>query len=95
MPSEMIYVPEHVKMSIIDGEAVLLNVNTGKYLGCDAIGTRILQLVAEDYDADGIVAVLLTEYEINEERLRADLNEFITDCRARGVLDLRLHASAH
>ncbi len=40
-------IPDEVIFRELDGEAVILNLDTGIYFGLDAVGTRIWRLIEE------------------------------------------------
>ena len=43
----MFRIPDEVIFRELDGEAVILNLDTGIYFGLDAVGTRIWRLIEE------------------------------------------------
>ena len=57
----------------MQGEAVLLNLATGVYLGLDQVGTRFWQLLAEHENLGAVVDAMLEEYDVSRERLERDL----------------------
>ena len=83
--------PKRVKMSPevlfreLDGEAVMLDLGTEKYYGLDKVGTRMWQLLEEHDDTEKVIAVLLTEYDVTEERLRQDLAELVENLTEAGL----------
>ena len=68
------------------GEVVLLNLATGTYFGLDAVGTRVWHLIGEQGSKEKVIRVLLAEYEVEENRLRRDLDDLIGRLRAQGLL---------
>jgi hypothetical protein len=68
---------ENVLYQEVDGEAVLLNLNNESYFGLDNVGTRIWQLIQEYGDLERISHAMMEEYEVDESRLRTDLNGFL------------------
>jgi hypothetical protein len=67
-------------------EAVLLHLKTEKYYGLDDVASRMWQLLAETCDPEATVARLLTEYTVDESRLRKDLAAFIDKMVAAQLL---------
>lgn len=61
----------------INGETVLLDMDRENYSGLNTAGTRIWQLLQEPRSAKGIVAVMILEYNIEEDQLKVDLNEIV------------------
>jgi hypothetical protein len=66
-------VPDSTASRELDNETVLLNLDSGIYFGLDPIGTRIWQLLGAGQRLCEVLAILLDEYEVDEDRLSADL----------------------
>lgn len=69
----------------LDGEAVLLNIETGTYYGLDAVGTRIWQLLSDGSQLEAVFDTLLGEYDVPPDELRVDLTAFIDTLVAKGL----------
>jgi hypothetical protein len=69
----------------VDGEAVLLDVETGMYYGLDGVGTRIWQLLETGASEEEISASLLEQYAADAAEVRADVAGFLADLRAKGL----------
>jgi len=76
------------------GEAVILNLATGTYFGLDAVGTRIWQLIAEDWSREQVIAAMLAEYGVEEARLRRDLDDLLGKLRDKGLVTIDAEATA-
>jgi hypothetical protein len=72
----------------ISGETVFLDLERECYFGLDTVGIRIWQLIETSSDLLSIFNTLLEEYEVEESRLRADLETLINDVRDRGLISL-------
>jgi hypothetical protein len=83
-----ISVPEDVLFRDLGGEAVLLNLKTGKYYGLDEVGTRMWSLLAQHGQVEPAYRALLDEYEVAEERLRQDLLHLINDLASQQLLQV-------
>lgn len=68
------------------GESVLLNLTTGTYFGLDAVGTRLWHLLKEQGSAEAAIATLQREYDVDERRLRQDVESLISRLLAKGLL---------
>jgi hypothetical protein len=77
MFSDEVRVAPDVLFRLVGEEGVLLNLNTTRYLGLNAVGTRMWTALAGATSIQAAYDVLLREYEVAPERLRADLEEFI------------------
>ena len=83
-----ISIPEEVLFRDLDGEAVVLNLTSGKYYGLDETGTRMWTLLAQYSRIDAAFKDLLEEYEVTEDQLRQDLLNLVDELAAHGLLEL-------
>jgi hypothetical protein len=79
-------IQEDVLFQELQGEAVLLNLKTGVYLGLDAVGTRIWQLLQEDGTLSRVVEVILAEYDVTREKFESDLLNLVSQMEQQGLL---------
>ncbi|MFN3629895.1 MAG: PqqD family protein [Casimicrobiaceae bacterium] len=70
----------------LSGETVLLNLKTEHYFGLDEVGTRIWQLIVAESTPEAIVLTLLEEYDVEAERVRADVERLVGELEAAGLL---------
>ena len=70
------------------GEAVLLDLASGTYFGLDEVGTRIWQLLGEHGSDEPVVAALLDEYDIDEARIRSDLDRLVGELHGKGLVQV-------
>ena len=70
----------------LQGEAVLLNLNSGVYFGLDPVGTRIWQLLSEHDLLSDIAQTIVAEYDVAEERCTADLLTLVADLDRHGLV---------
>lgn len=69
-------------------EVAILNSETGTYFGLDPVGSRIWCLMADGAAVDEVVATLLAEYGVDEQRARNDLRELIEQLAARSLVKI-------
>jgi hypothetical protein len=74
----------------LDGEAVILDLDSGTYFGLNAVGTRMWQLIAQHERLQAVLDDLCLEYDATRETLESDLLELV----AR-LADARLGAVKH
>lgn len=79
-------IPDDVIFRELDGEAVVLNLDTGIYFGLDAVGTRIWQLIEERKPLRIVLDTLIDEYEASPDRLQSDLLAFVERLNGKGLL---------
>jgi hypothetical protein len=56
-----------------DGETVLLDLKTDEYYALDAVGARMMLCLLRASSIQAAATALLTEYDVEPERLEADL----------------------
>jgi Coenzyme PQQ synthesis protein D (PqqD) len=81
-----IAVPESVLFRDLDGEAVLLETGSGRYYGLNEVGTRMWSLLHLHGKLGAVCRALLAEYDVPEDRLREDLEQFVETLAARGLV---------
>ena len=79
-------IPTQVMSRLVGDETVLLDLSSGIYFGLDGVGKRIWESVAEGNNLGQAVAVIVTEFEVDEEQAQADVIEFASDLVERGLL---------
>jgi len=82
----MIRVSPTLSTSMLDDELVLLDSATGKYFGLNPVGSRIFQLLKETGDAGMTVAALVSEFQAEEEKLKADVASFVRLLEDKGLI---------
>jgi hypothetical protein len=79
-------VGETVVCAELEDEAVLLDVASGLYYGLDSTGTVIWRLLTDGLVVEEIVGRMLAEYDVEAERLRLDVSEFLDSLISKGLL---------
>jgi hypothetical protein len=77
----------------LGGEAVLLDLASGRYFGLNPVGTRIWMLLAEGATIDAVVATLSHEFDGDAAAIARDVDELVTELAARGLVVARLASS--
>lgn len=75
-----------VRFRRIEDEGVVLVQENNEVLGVSAVGIRFLELVDGRSGLDGIVDRLLEEFDVERPRLEEDVNRFVGEVVAAGVL---------
>ena len=71
-------------------EAAILNMATGAYYGLDAVGAMIWQRIERPTSFGEINAALLSEYDVAPECAKQDLDRFVQELVAAGLVDIKL-----
>jgi hypothetical protein len=71
----------------LQGETVLLQLDSGEYFGLDEISTRIWQLIVETGDLSAVEATMLQEFEVDRAVLAQDLTRVVDDLVAKRLIE--------
>ena len=86
--SQRVVVPPHVLVRQLDGESVLLNLETEIYYGLDATGTRMWELLTSSPSLETACGILAHEFEVDPEILRNHLSELVGQLVEKGLLNV-------
>jgi len=81
-----VVVPDGVIARELDGETVLLNLDTGIYFGLDAVGTGIWRAIRASGSLQDALAAVESEYDVDRDVLRVDLLDLVNQMLAKGLL---------
>ena len=85
--SARVSVAPDVLFRLVGEEGVLLNLNTTRYLGLNAVGTRMWSALSSASSIQAAYDELLMEYEVEPAQLRADLEEFIDQLLGQKLIE--------
>ena len=77
LPRMKYTISQTVLLQELDGETVILDIQSGRYLGLDAVATAMWKQLLETQSVDAAVRGLVGEYDVAEARLRSDLEAFV------------------
>lgn len=86
--TKKIIVPKHMLVRIFEDDSVLLNLQRETYHGLDGMGTRMWQVLTQAPSIQDAYETLLSEYDVEPDRLKQDLEEFITKLADRGMIEV-------
>ena len=81
-------VPAHVLIRHLEGESVLLNLDSERYFGLDATGTRMWELVTSQPCIAVALDKLQEEYEVESDMLRSHLTQLLSGLVENGLLQV-------
>ena len=83
---EQVSIPDGVLVRELQGESVLLNLNSGSYFGLDEVGTSMWAALTTSPSIQAACEKLLAEYEVEPEQLRTDLRGLIAKLAEAGLI---------
>jgi hypothetical protein len=90
--SRTIHLSSEVLCRELQGEAVLLDLDSQRYFGLDAVGTRIWQLLDEHGEATSVLDALEQEFDADRETLERDLEHFLQRLTEAGLITIGVPA---
>jgi hypothetical protein len=73
----------------LEGEAVLLNMQSGIFFGLNPVAKRMWELLSEFGESEKVLKQLLQEFDASEETLRQGLVDFIERLRSKGLVEIQ------
>jgi len=86
--NQKITISQEVLSQEVDGETVLLDLQSENYFGLDEVGTRIWQLLQEKKNLQEVFDALFEEYDVEEQQLEKDMKEHIGKLVETGLIHL-------
>jgi len=79
-------IPSSVLYRQVDGQMVLLNLESEQYYGLDQVGAHILTRITEE-PLDAAIALLESDYRVDPTVLRHDIDNLVEDLMSAGLLE--------
>ena len=79
-------IPDDVVFEVLEGEAVVLNLDTGIYFTLNPVGTRIWQLIEEHGDLAKVRESMISEYEVEADALDRDIDALLSELVEKGLV---------
>ena len=70
---------------VVDGEALLIDLQTGNYFSLNAVGTRIWESLDGSRTVHDIIHMVVDEYDVDVERAEADVLTLVNDLISEGL----------
>jgi hypothetical protein len=86
-PAMKVRIDDRLLLQELDGEAVLLSPQSGKYFGLNPVGTRIFTLLRQGHSREAVVEILIEEFEVDAQRAGQDLEGFLAELAEAGLVD--------
>jgi hypothetical protein len=80
--------PDGVLFRDLNGESILLNLDSETYFGLDEVGTRMWQVLTTQPTIQAAFDDLCAEFDVDGEQLRRDLEELLDQLVAQRLLEV-------
>src|SRR4051812_46076177 len=78
----------------LDGEMVILNLDSGIYFGLNPVGATIWNYIQSERSLDEIIGYLLLEYKVDRVRCEAEVRSLLQKMISQGLVDTHTRANA-
>lgn len=78
----------------LEGEAVILKLDTGVYYGLNEVGARVWALVQQPTPFKVMLQTVISEYEVEPQECANDLLTLVRELKSAGLINVELKASA-
>lgn len=77
--------PELVS-SDVDGEKVMMSIESGEYFGLDPVGSRIWEFIENPIHVNILIEKLLDEFDVEKELCEADTLDFLNQLLEKNLI---------
>ena len=79
-------ISQDVVHRVLDGETIVLSLDSGTYFGLNATGTRVWRLIEAGVSRSQIIEQISREFEHPIDDVRADVDELLGALQSRGLV---------
>lgn len=79
---------EKIFWRTVEGQVIILNVDTGYYYNLDEIGTLVWNMAFDNKTADQIIAEILNNYETDERSARRDVRALLMEMQNEKLITI-------
>ncbi|MDP4124820.1 MAG: lasso peptide biosynthesis PqqD family chaperone [Bacillota bacterium] len=83
----IVHKKEDIVTAQLDGKAVMMSVENGKYYGMDEIATAIWENIEKPVSVIQLVHILTEEFDVSEERCQTDVIAFLTKLYSENLIE--------
>jgi len=83
----LIAIPKHVLSESLNDETVLLDMSSGLYFGLSPVASRFWQLLSEKVPQETIQTMMLDEFDVAPDVLKADLDTLLQELETRKLIE--------
>lgn len=79
-------ISQDVVHRVLDGETIVLSLDSGTYFGLNATGTRVWRLIEDGVPRSQIIERISGEFEHPLDEVRADVDELLALLQSKGLV---------
>lgn len=74
--------------SNMDGETVMMSIESGEYFGLNSVGSRMWELIENPIKVNTLIELLLDEFDVSREQCEAETMEFLNHLFEKKLLTI-------
>jgi hypothetical protein len=78
-----------ISSTVLEREAVLLNLGNGVYYGLNRVGTAVWDLLKEEQPLEAVLTAVCDRYDVSEDVARADVAALVSQLQQEGLITER------
>ena len=87
--SSRVRAADNVLIRELEGESVLLNLDSESYFGLDDVASRMWAVLTTSESIEDSLQALTREYDVSEAQLREDLQVLVDELAEHGLIELQ------
>ena len=87
-PTDTVASSETALSTTLDGEAVILETESGTYYGLNEVATHVWERLDEQQTIADLRDSVLAEYDVEQERVEHDLEAVLADMAENGLVEI-------
>lgn len=84
-----VVIASHVSYTRVEGDFVLMDMKSGKYLGLDPVASTVWKSLAEHGDLDRAAQAVCESFDVDLERARTDIEAWVAELEDQGLVTRR------
>ena len=79
-------ISQDVVHRVLDGETIVLSLESGTYFGLNATGTRVWSLIEAGVSRNAIIERISNEFDHPIDAVQSDVDELLTALQSKGLV---------
>ena len=79
---------DNIAATVIDGEAIIVNLTTGVYYSMDKVGADVWGMIEQEWSLDEISAAIAARHDVTADRALADVEALAAKLIAEDLMEL-------
>ena len=79
--------PQHL-VAELDGDVVIMSIDTGTYYGLDAVGACVWKLLEQPRTFADVIDGVVEHFEVDAEVVEKDLTAFLKEMQSEGIVSV-------